>query len=144
MAAELAQRPFDLAGGPLLRTTLLRRGPEDNVFLLAMHHIMSDGWSLGVFWRELAALYNAFYVSRPSPLSELPIQYADFAVWQRDRLQGERLAALLSSGASNSTACRRSASDRPTTARRADLSRRLSRDYDTAAAERRLACAGAA
>ena len=96
LAAELAQRPFDLANGPLLRTTLLRRGPEDNVFLLVMHHIMSDGWSLGVFWRELVALYNAFYVSRPSPLSELPIQYADFAVWQRDRLQGERLAALLS------------------------------------------------
>ncbi|HEY4168728.1 MAG TPA: amino acid adenylation domain-containing protein, partial [Reyranella sp.] len=96
LAAELAQRPFDLASGPLLRTTLLRRGPEDNVFLLVMHHIVSDGWSLGVFWRELVALYNAFYVSRPSPLPELPIQYADFAVWQRDRLQGERLAALLS------------------------------------------------
>ena len=96
LAAELAQRPFDLARGPLLRTTLLRRGPEDNVFLLVIHHIVSDGWSLGIFWRELVALYNAFYVNRPSPLPELPIQYADFAVWQRDRLQGERLAVLLS------------------------------------------------
>ena len=96
LAAELAQRPFDLASGPLLRTTLLRRGPEDNVFLLVIHHIVSDGWSLGIFWRELVALYNAFYVSRPSPLPELPIQYADFAVWQRDRLRGESLDALLS------------------------------------------------
>src|SRR5690349_18248453 len=96
LAAELAQRPFDLASGPLLRTTLLRRGPEDNVFLLVIHHIVSDGWSLGVFWRELVALYNAFYVSRLSPLPELPIQYADFAVWQRDRLRGESLDALLS------------------------------------------------
>ena len=95
LAAEMAQRPFDLAHGPLLRTALLRRSTEDHIFLLVMHHIISDGWSLGVFWRELVALYNAFYVARPSPLPDLPIQYADFAVWQRQRLQGEKLAELV-------------------------------------------------
>jgi len=96
LGAEMAQRPFDLARGPLLRTALLRRDQEDHVFLLVMHHIISDGWSLGIFWRELIALYNAFYVNRPSPLPDLPIQYADFAVWQRERLQGEKLAELIS------------------------------------------------
>jgi amino acid adenylation domain-containing protein len=96
LAAEMAQRPFDLARGPLLRTALLRRDREDHVFLLVMHHIISDGWSLGIFWRELIALYNAFYINRPSPLPDLPIQYADYAVWQRERLQGEKLAELIS------------------------------------------------
>jgi amino acid adenylation domain-containing protein len=96
LAAEMTQKPFDLARGPLLRTALLTRGPSDHVFILVMHHIISDGWSLGVFWRELVALYNAFYVNQPSPLDELPIQYADFAVWQREQLQGEKLDALVS------------------------------------------------
>jgi amino acid adenylation domain-containing protein len=96
LAAELAQRPFDLAHGPLLRTALLRLDHDDHVFLLVMHHIICDGWSLGVFWRELVALYNAFYINRPSPLPDLAIQYADFAVWQRQRLQGEKLAKLIS------------------------------------------------
>ena len=95
VAAEITQRPFDLVRGPLLRTALLRRDQNDQVFVLVMHHIISDGWSLGVFWRELIALYNAFYVNASSPLPDLPIQYADFAVWQRERLQGERLAALI-------------------------------------------------
>ena len=95
LAAEMAQRPFDLTRGPLLRTALVRRDAQDYVFLLTMHHIISDGWSLGVFWRELVALYNAFYMGRPSPLPELPIQYADFAVWQKQRLQGEIFASLL-------------------------------------------------
>jgi amino acid adenylation domain-containing protein len=95
LATEMAQRPFDLAGGPLLRTALLKRGRDSQVFVLVMHHIISDGWSLGIFWRELIALYNAYYVNRLSPLRELPIQYADFAVWQRSRLQGERLAELI-------------------------------------------------
>jgi amino acid adenylation domain-containing protein len=94
LTAEMAQRPFDLAQGPLLRTALVRRGVQDHVFVLVMHHIVSDGWSLGVFWRELIAVYNAFYMNLPSPLDELPIQYADFAVWQRERLQGERLLEL--------------------------------------------------
>jgi amino acid adenylation domain-containing protein len=95
LGAEMAQRPFDLSQGPLLRTALLRRDQEEHVFLLVMHHIISDGWSLGIFWRELIALYNAFYINRPSPLPDLPIQYADFAVWQRQRLQGETLAGLV-------------------------------------------------
>ena len=94
LIAEIAQQPFDLANAPLLRVALLRRGIQDYVFVLVMHHIISDGLSLGIFWRELIAIYNAFYINRPSPLSELPIQYADFAVWQRERLQGERLAHL--------------------------------------------------
>jgi amino acid adenylation domain-containing protein len=96
LGAEMAQRPFDLARGPLLRTALLQKDTEDYVFLLVMHHIISDGWSLGVFWRELMALYNAFYINNASPLPELPIQYADFAVWQRERLQGEKLTQLVS------------------------------------------------
>ncbi len=95
LTAEMAQRPFDLARGPLLRAALLQRGIQDHVLVLVMHHIVSDGWSLGVFWRELIALYNALYMNLPSPLDELPIQYADFAVWQRERLQGERLAGLV-------------------------------------------------
>jgi len=96
LAAELAQRPFHLTHAPLLRTALLRRDHDDHVFLLVMHHIICDGWSLAIFWRELVALYNAFYINRPSPLADLPIQYADFAVWQRQRLRGEKLAGLIS------------------------------------------------
>ena len=94
LTAEIAQQPFDLAHGPLLRVALLRRG-QDHVFVLVFHHIISDGWSMGVFWRELTALYNAVYSGQPSPLEELPIQYADFAVWQRGQLEGEHLAELM-------------------------------------------------
>jgi len=84
---EETLRPFDLAEGPLLRPTLYRLGREDHVLQLVMHHIVSDGWSLGVLVRELAALYEAFSAGRPSPLPELPIQYADFASWQRSEAQ---------------------------------------------------------
>ncbi|WP_315790951.1 amino acid adenylation domain-containing protein [Fischerella sp. JS2] len=94
-AAQEAKKPFNLAKGPLVRATLLRLGEEEHVFLLTMHHIITDGWSVGVFMQELATLYVAFSTSQPSPLSELPIQYADFAVWQRDRLQGELLQTQL-------------------------------------------------
>jgi len=94
LTVEIVQRVFDLAEGPLIRVALLRRGIQDHVFVLVMHHIVSDGWSLGIFWRELSALYNAFYVGQKSPLPELPIQYADFAVWQREQLTGERLDQL--------------------------------------------------
>ena len=90
------QRPFDLARGPLLRTTLLQMEAEEHVLLLTMHHVVSDGWSLGVLIREIAALYQAFSTGEPSPLPELPIQYADFAVWQREWLQGKVLDAQLS------------------------------------------------
>ena len=79
------RRPFDLTQGPLIRTTLLRLAEEEHVLLLTMHHIISDGWSLGVFIRELGALYKACLAGSPPPLPELPIQYADYAVWQRQR-----------------------------------------------------------
>ncbi len=83
--------PCDLARGPLVRTALLRLAEREHVLLLTLHHIISDGWSNGLFLREMAALYEAFAARRPSPLPELPIQYADFAEWQLDQLQGERL-----------------------------------------------------
>jgi amino acid adenylation domain-containing protein len=86
---------FDLARGPLLRAALVRHGAERHVLLLTVHHIVSDGWSLGVWFREIGALYEAFAAGRPSPLPALPIQYPDFAVWQRGHLQGERLEELL-------------------------------------------------
>ncbi|MUL37905.1 non-ribosomal peptide synthetase [Gloeocapsopsis dulcis] len=90
-AAESAKKPFNLAKGLLVRTTLLRLSPEEHVLLVIMHHIITDGWSCGVFLRELSTLYAAFSQSQPSPLPELPIQYADFTIWQRDRIQGEFL-----------------------------------------------------
>ncbi|HEX9936442.1 MAG TPA: condensation domain-containing protein, partial [Longimicrobium sp.] len=96
LAREDAERPFDLEHGPLLRATLLRLADEEHVLLLAMHHIVSDDWSMGVLFRELLTLYEWF--SRPSdeprpasPLPPLAVQYADFAVWQRGWLQGEVL-----------------------------------------------------
>jgi FkbH-like protein len=96
LTEEEARRGFDLARGPLLRVQLLRLAPEDHALLLTMHHIISDGWSVGVLVKEVKALYNAFTEGRPSPLPELPIQYADFAVWQREWLQGEVLEAQVS------------------------------------------------
>ena len=96
LAAKETQLPFDLARGPLLRVTLLKLDLSEHVLLLTMHHIVSDAWSNGVFIRELAALYEAFCTGQPSPLSELSIQYADFAHWQRQWLQGEVLETLLS------------------------------------------------
>ena len=86
-----AQRPFDLSKGPLIRCTVLRLGDEEHVGLLTMHHIVSDGWSTGILVRELATLYVAFCAGGSSPLPALPIQYADFAHWQRQWLQGEVL-----------------------------------------------------
>ncbi|HHH40712.1 MAG TPA: non-ribosomal peptide synthetase, partial [Chloroflexi bacterium] len=95
LASQEARRPFNLATGPLLRATLLLLDQDDFLVLFTMHHIVSDGWSVGVLIRELAALYHAFSLGRPSPLPELPIQYADFALWQRQWLQGETLQAQL-------------------------------------------------
>jgi aspartate racemase len=95
-ATEEARRPFDLAQGPLLQATLLRLDRERHVLLLVIHHITFDGWSARVFVEELAALYDAFVAGKPSPLPELPIQYADFAHWQRQWLQGEVLERQLS------------------------------------------------
>jgi amino acid adenylation domain-containing protein/non-ribosomal peptide synthase protein (TIGR01720 family) len=88
LAAEDARRPFDLAHGPLLRTTLLRLAEDTHVLLLTMHHIVTDGWSVGVFMHELVTLYAAFTTGMPVPLPRLPIQYADYALWQRNWLQG--------------------------------------------------------
>jgi len=91
-----ARRPFDLEHGPIWRARLLRLDPAEHVLLLTIHHVAFDGWSMGVLFRELAALYEAFSEGKPSPLAELPIQYADFAVWQRQWLQGEALEGQLS------------------------------------------------
>ncbi|HEY9652604.1 MAG TPA: condensation domain-containing protein, partial [Coleofasciculaceae cyanobacterium] len=96
LAAQETQLPFDLERGSLLRVTLLKLGLSEHILLLTMHHIVSDAWSDGVFIRELAALYEAFCTGQPSPLPELAIQYADFAHWQRQWLQGEVLETLLS------------------------------------------------
>ncbi|MCP4664032.1 MAG: amino acid adenylation domain-containing protein, partial [bacterium] len=95
LAEEEALCPFDLSAGPLIRCTLLRLQEEDHAVLVTMHHIVSDGWSVGVFLRELTALHEAFSRGRPSPLAELPLQYADFAYWQRQWLEGEVLEAEL-------------------------------------------------
>lgn len=91
-ATEEAQLPFDLARGPLVRAQLLRLADEEYVLLLTIHHVISDDWSMSVFVAELATLYQAFIDQQPSPLPELPIQYADYAAWQtsearRDVLQ---------------------------------------------------------
>ena len=96
LVSEEGRRPFDLAKGPLLRTGLIRLGEVDHILVLTMHHIVSDGWSMGVFHRELSVLYQAFLHGQPSPLPELPIQYADFAVWQREWLKGDELERQLS------------------------------------------------
>ncbi len=95
LAERDAQRPFDLARGPLLRLALVRLGPLRHLLLLNLHHIVSDGWSMDVLVRELGALFRAFSQGLPSPLAELPIQYADFAAWQREWLAGEELGAQL-------------------------------------------------
>lgn len=91
-----AHRPFDLRTGPLLRARLLKLAPLEHVLVLTLHHIVCDGWSSQILAREFVALYEAFDAGLPSPLPPLPIQYADYAVWQRGRLQGpvieERLA----------------------------------------------------
>ncbi|HEX9939388.1 MAG TPA: condensation domain-containing protein, partial [Longimicrobium sp.] len=91
--AEEAGARFDLERGPLIRGRLVRRKDDDHMLLITMHHIVSDGWSLGVFTRELGALYDAFRRGEPDPLPPLPVQYADYAVWQRKWVDGEVLKA---------------------------------------------------
>jgi non-ribosomal peptide synthetase component F/acyl carrier protein len=95
LSKEEAHRPFDLVKGPLLRAGLLRLDETTHIVLLTMHHIISDGWSEGVLVKEVVALYDAFTDGRPSPLPELPIQYADYAYWQREWLRGEVLESQL-------------------------------------------------
>jgi natural product biosynthesis luciferase-like monooxygenase protein len=96
LANEHAQQSFDLAQGPLFLAKLVRLAEDDHVVLITMHHIVSDGWSTGVIAREIAAIYQAYIEHQPSPLPELPLQYADYAVWQREWLQGEVLEQYLS------------------------------------------------
>jgi hypothetical protein len=91
LAREDAERPFDLAAGPLFRVRLLRLGTGEHVALVNMHHIVSDGWSLGVLIREIGVLYAAYVAERAPTLPELPVQYADYAIWQRGWLTGEAL-----------------------------------------------------
>src|SRR5262249_24896562 len=91
LALDEARRPFDLTSGPLLRASLWRLDSEEHVLLAVLHHIAAAGWSLGVLIRESAALYPAYRAGRESPLTELPTQYGDFSVWQREWLQSETL-----------------------------------------------------
>ncbi|MBB4635036.1 non-ribosomal peptide synthetase/type I polyketide synthase [Longimicrobium terrae] len=90
-AAESVARPFDLAAGPLFRASLLRLAEDDHALLLSVHHAVADGWSMAVLDTELGALYEAFRRGDPSPLPEPPVQYADYAAWQRTHLRGEAL-----------------------------------------------------
>ena len=96
LAREAAMHRFDLCKGPLFNAALIRLSRDEHILLLTMHHIITDGWSMGVFTAELAKLYKAFCNGEVCPLPELPIQYADFAHWQRDWLRGEVLEDQLS------------------------------------------------
>jgi len=91
LAKQQGQQKFNLTQAPLLRLTLLQLDQEEHILVLIMHHIISDAWSMGNFIREISTIYPAFCEGKASPLPELPIQYADFAVWQRQQLQGEVL-----------------------------------------------------
>ncbi len=95
LTTDEAQRAFHLEQGPLLRAKLLQLQSEEHVLLLTLHHIITDRWSMGVFFRELSLLYDAFLEGKSSPLAQLPIQYVDFAHWQRQCLRGDRLKAHL-------------------------------------------------
>lgn len=87
--------PYDLVQGPLARFTLIRTGERTQILLVGIHHIVSDGWSLDVLRHEITALYRAFRSGQPSPLPELPVQYSDYAVWQRQQLSGGSLDRLM-------------------------------------------------
>ncbi|WNG57420.1 amino acid adenylation domain-containing protein [Archangium gephyra] len=95
LTTQEARQPFDLGRGPLLRALLLRVGEHQHVLMITLHHIISDGWSMGVLVRELATFYQAFSQGLPASLPELPLQYADYSAWQHDWLQGEVLEKQL-------------------------------------------------
>ena len=97
MMAE-AQAPFDLKRGPLIRARLVRMQEEEHVLLLTQHHIVSDGWSMGILARELGALYGAFSRGKENPLEPLGIQYPDYAAWQREWLRGSGCRSRASTG----------------------------------------------
>lgn len=96
LMGAMARTAFDLARAPLIRVSLFRLGESDHVLLVVMHHIVSDGWSLGVMVREFSELYGSYAGGRPSPLEDLKIQYLDYTIWQRNWLKGEQLAEQLS------------------------------------------------
>ncbi|MEO9237566.1 MAG: condensation domain-containing protein, partial [Jatrophihabitantaceae bacterium] len=93
-AVEQALQPFDLAAGPLFRRTLIRLSATEHALLIVLHHTIFDGWSFGVLLRELAACYTEQVTGVPAGLAELPVQYADYALWEQDRLSGPELAEL--------------------------------------------------
>ncbi len=95
LATELARQPFDLSSQSLLRTKVLRLDEQDYQLFVTLHHIIADGWSVGILIKELDALYEAFFIGKPSPLPELPIQYKDFVDWQRKWLDSERIQSKL-------------------------------------------------
>ncbi len=95
MAIDNGRRTFTLETGPLFRANLLKLGEQDHVLLLNTHHIVTDGWSIWRFVKELAVLYEAFQAEKPAPLPELPVQYADYAAWQRKWMDGETLETQL-------------------------------------------------
>ncbi|HEX6434429.1 MAG TPA: condensation domain-containing protein, partial [Gemmatimonadales bacterium] len=95
LAAAEARTAFDLEQGPLIRAQLIRMGPQEHVLLLTLHHSVSDGWSMGVLMKELAVLYRAALGEEPAPLPDLPLQYADYAAWQRSPQQTEKLGRQL-------------------------------------------------
>jgi len=95
LAANEARQPFNLATGPVLRFRVLHVDESDHILLITMHHIISDGWSRGLFMRELLTTYEAFSAHRPSPLPECPIQYVDYAVWERQNLRDAAMDAKL-------------------------------------------------
>ncbi|MBV9788620.1 MAG: amino acid adenylation domain-containing protein, partial [Chloroflexi bacterium] len=95
VATEYAQAPFDLVNGPLIRASLLRLADEDHILVSVMQHIVTDRWSYTLFEQELAILYHAFSNRLPSPLPELPIQFADFAIWQQQWMQSEKMQSEL-------------------------------------------------
>jgi fengycin family lipopeptide synthetase B len=95
LATEEMSRPFDLSSDALLRATVVRAGADDHALFITLHRLGADGWSVGLIFRELSTLYDCFSRDRPSFLPELPMQYRDFALWQRERLRGDVLAAQL-------------------------------------------------
>jgi amino acid adenylation domain-containing protein len=95
LGQDFAAQPFDLRRGPLLRAALFRLAPDEHLAVTAIHHIVSDGWSLGVLVQEVGILYGSFVAGLPSGLRELPVQYADYAAWQRAALQGEKLESQI-------------------------------------------------
>lgn len=96
LATEASKLPFDLSKGPLFRASLFRLAADEHALLTTIHHIISDGWSMRLLFREVSALYEAIVKGRPSPLLELQVQYADFALWQREALESERVSPQLS------------------------------------------------